>query len=125
MDVIAAFFHDDTEKKVLCKFFLNYCDCDVTIKTYRKKYRKNFTKIIAKFANVVTLFIANTNNSYAEYCNLWKKGEDISKYNECLNEFLKSAGLRTDEDEKMAAEKAERLKAAKSRSRGQNRLSTF
>ena len=113
VDVIAAFFHDDTEKKVLCKFFLNYCDCDVTIKTYRKRYRQNFAKIIAKFANVLSLFIANINNGYSEYYKLWEKGEDISKYNECLNQFLKTAGFRTEEDEKAAKERSKRLEQAK------------
>ena len=113
VDVIAVFFYDDMENKVLCKFYLNYCECDVTVKTYRKRYKKAFPKIVAKFANVVTLFMSNMNNSYASYYELAKNGEDISKYNECLNQFLKAAGLRTINDEKAAAERSEKLNQAK------------
>ena len=113
VDVIAVFFYDDVGHKVLCKFYLNYGECDVTIKTYRKRYRRNFAKIIAKFANVVALFMANMNNSYTKYYELWEKGEDISEYNECLNQFLKSAGLRTPSDERLSAERSEKLEQAK------------
>ena len=113
VDVVAVFFYDDVENKVLCKFYLNFCECDVTVKTYRKRYRKFFPKIIAKFANVVTLFVANMSNGYSNYYELWEKGEGIGKYNECLNDFLKTAGLRTIGDEKAAAEKSEKLKRAR------------
>lgn len=110
VDVIAVFFAN--EDSILCKFYLNYCDIQVSQKTYRSKFRRNFPKIVAKFANVLTLFAANIHNGYSEYAELWQNNEGISKYNECLNSFLKSAGLRTADDEKNSTEKAEKLKKA-------------
>lgn len=112
VDIIATFFYDDVKHKVLVKFYLNYCECDVSIKTYRKRFRRNYPAIVARFANVVMLFMSNVKNGYADYYSLWEKGEGIQEYNKCLNLFLETAGLRTENDKNRAAEKNARFTEA-------------
>ena len=110
IDVVGLFIYDDIQEKLSCNFSLNSICIDSRSK---RIFRENFMKnIAARFNNTITVLLA-TMRCDDEYQKLLKSDASEKEFIDYLNKFLKNLNLRTEDDEKKAVEKAEKIEQAK------------
>lgn len=110
IDVVGLFIYDDIQEKLSCNFSLNSICSD---KRSERIFRKNFKENIATSFIITITVLLSTMRYDNEYQKLLESDASEKEFIEYVNKFLKNINLRTEDDEKKAVEKSEKLKRAR------------